>query len=151
MLDLTKATDNELALIAVHGDKESMVVLWERSYTTAKRIAGFFVKRYPWIDHDDLIQGITLATPKLIHRFDPEKGVSWSTYVYHSYYRAAQDYLRKLDPLGISYPQKMHYPEWSNISALGDHRSLADSVIHDGLTKLDRQYEAQYGRTKTED
>lgn len=129
--------DEELALLAVHGDSEAFGLLWERTIPTARRLGKFFHRRYPWIEAAEISQGVLIDFPKILNRYDPEKGVLWAKYSYISYYRACQDFLRKHDPIGIKFPQRKHYPGWCSLDAIHGGRNT-DQVIIDGLKRLDQ-------------
>lgn len=137
-----KLTDDEAAVLSRHGDTEALTHLWDASIGQANRIAGLFVRRYPWINHADLTQDILVEFPKLVRRFNPDRararGISWNKYAYFAFYRAAQDALRREDPLGISIPQKAKYPSWRLLSEVSDSPNLTQAIVLDGLNKLDR-------------
>lgn len=139
MIDLDRVTEEEVALLAVHGDKEAYGYLWAKSESTAQRLGLFFQRKYPWVDGADIAQGVLLCFPKIISRYDPEKGTPWKKYCYHCYYRSAQDFLRKLDPLGIKYPQRKHYPAY-----VSTEQVLDEQAIIDGLKSLDNGKQAKF-------
>jgi hypothetical protein len=155
-LDLTLLTVEEVALIAHHGDKVATGKLWEEAIELAGRIANSFVRRYAWVDPDDLSQTLLLEFPKLLKRFRPEKQVVFTKYLYFSFYHAAQDALRREDPLGIQIPQKAVYPTFTHLSSFtrGASRitdcqtSLVDHVIAEGLERLEQGYKATKGTDK---
>lgn len=90
----------------------------------AKRIAKKTQLKYSWVDADDLQQNLLLRLQKWVAEYDPshESSTTWTKYLYHKMSYYVLDLLRKEDPLGISWPQRKHYPEWSR---LGD----ADSAV----------------------
>jgi DNA-directed RNA polymerase specialized sigma subunit len=144
-LDLSKATNHELAILAHFGDEEGSSHLWERLTTLAGKIAMTFVKRYPWVAFDDLNQSILLTYPKIISRFDPSKA-KFEKFVAISFYRAAQDELRRQDPLGIGIPQKSHYPAYTQISNVEsrlckrDNPQMLDEIINAGVERIRKGY-----------
>lgn len=137
-----RLSDDDAALLARHGDTEAHAILWHSSIDQAGRIAGLFARRYPWIDHEDLTQSILLDFPKIIRRYNPviarAKSISWNKYAYFAFYRAAQDALRREDPLGVSIPQKAHYPSWRRFSEISGSANLIQAIVLDGLGKIDR-------------
>lgn len=141
-LVLPQMTEEEIAMLANGGDRESVTHLWEHSIPQIARIAGLFIRRYPWIAHDDLAQAILVEFPRLLARFNPwrarAKNITWNKYLYFSAYRTAQDILRREDPLGISIPQKAHYPSWRRFSEITDSSTLTEQIIVDGLAKMDK-------------
>lgn len=143
MLDLSKASNHELAILAHFGDEEGSTHLWERLSDLAGRIAMSFRNKYPWIDAQDLKQSILLTYPKIVNRFDHTK-VKFDKYVAISFYRAAQDELRKEDPLGIGIPQKSKYPKYAHLSDFWDGTEeddfSLDGFISDGIKRLDKGY-----------
>lgn len=139
------ATTEELAFLAKHGDSESMRHLWESCLPTIDRIAGYFHARYPWIDQEDISQAIALEVPKIIRRFNPNKATQGAKrYFYFGFYRAAQDCLRREDPLGVKIPHKRRYPSFSHLcGAMGVRHGEAtnfDETVIRGLENLDKGY-----------
>ncbi len=146
-LDLSKATDHELAILAHFGDEEGSSHLWARLATLSGKIAMTFAKRYSWIDFSDLNQSILVAYPKIISRFDPSR-TKFEKYVAICFYRAAQDELRKHDPLGIGIPQKSQYPSYTHLSSFMSHSrnshdrsfDFCDEIVNQGLSRIEKGY-----------
>lgn len=141
-ISLAIISEDDIALLARYGDKESFDYLWQLAIPQVGRIAGAFCRRYPWIDHDDLTQTMLLEFPKLVARFRPHvaraKRITWNKYLYFSLYRTGQDALRREDPLGVSIPQKSPYPSWRRFSEITDSNNLTEQIVTDGLAKIDR-------------
>lgn len=97
--------------------RASNVAVYERSQPIARRIAGLYVKRYSWIDVDDLTQDLMFEIPRIMYGYRPDNsaGNPWSKFLYHKLYFKAKDALRREDPLGIGWPQKREYPAWHRL------------------------------------
>lgn len=132
--------EDHLAVMARHGDREAIKLLWELSVPQVARVTHGFAARYPWINHSDLSQDVLADFPKFIQRYDPTKAHSWNKFFYFTIYHAAQDALRKEDPLGVRIPQKKPYPAWRRLSDLADDPYILEGVVLDGLDNLDRNY-----------
>lgn len=132
-------TDDELALLAHHGDTQALSELWERSVSQATRVTRKIANKYSWIDHEDIVQAVLLKFPQFIERFKPEKS-KINRYLYYCFYFAALDYLRAEDPLGIKLPQKAYYPEWRRLGDLSDDPDLLETIIQQSIQNLDRKY-----------
>lgn len=143
-LELSEILDDDLAILAVFEDSEAMDELWTRMIPLVERVTRLFVNRYPWIDHNDLTQSVLVEFPKIIKRFNPnhESGNPIRKYLYHSFWRASQDALRKEDPLGIQIPQKMPYPEWLHLSNYSEHSELIEAVTLEGYERIDSGHPA---------
>jgi hypothetical protein len=141
-IDFIVLSEDDTALLSHNGDTEALAILWQKAVPQVGRIAGLFTRRYPWIDHEDLTQTMLVDFPKIIRRYDPERArsrkITWNKYAYFAFYRAAQDALRREDPLGVSIPQKAHYPSWRRFSEISDSANLIQGIVLDGLNKLDR-------------
>ena len=141
-IDFDTLGEDETALLSHFGDTEAFNILWAASIPQVERIAGLFVRRYPWISHEDLVQTVLCDFPKLVSRYDPEKArtrnITWNKYLYFAFYRAAQDALRREDPLGVKIPQKARYPSWRRFSELTSSQALLEAIVIDGLDKIDR-------------
>lgn len=139
------ATPDEIAMLSQHGDSEAFHRLWESTIPTIERIAGHFHARYPWIEQEDITQAVLLKVPKILRRFDSEKATKGVLrYFYFSFYRAAQDFLRCQDPLGVRIPHKTHYPAFTHLEDLcprdATPRFPGDEIIAKGLNNMDRGY-----------
>lgn len=135
-IDRTELDDQDLSLLARHGDSVSLNELWERAIPVIERLAGCFTRKYDWISHEDMVQGVLLEFPKIFKRYKPNKGVKVSKYLYLSFYRACQDYLRKEDPLGVKIPQKQKYPHFIHLSEFDESPELSEAIINDGVKRL---------------
>ena len=136
-LCFTTITMDELALLSRFGSAEAERVLWSKSLPIVNRIAGHFHGKYPWVERDDIAQSVALEFPKIIRRFKPElapKGVSY--YLYFSFYRAAQDHMRREDPLGVRIPQKRKYPKYFHLSG----EDLVSCDFNRVVSNIDRGY-----------
>ena len=141
-IDFSLMPEDDIALISRFGDREAFEILWQRAIPQVERIAGRFTGKYPWIEHDDLTQNILVAFPKIVARYDPwrakERRITWNKYLYFAFYRAAQDALRREDPLGVGIPQKARYPAWCRLSEISDSQNLIESIVLDGIAAIDR-------------
>jgi len=94
---------------------------WDRlashATTIARRIARKTVKKYHWLSADDLQQDLLVRLQKWVTQYNPHHAsdTTWSKYLYHKMSFYVLDILRKEDPLGIKWPQRKHYPEWSRL------------------------------------
>lgn len=132
--------EDHLAVLARYGDRDAAKLLWELSIPQVGRVTHSFAARYPWINHNDLTQDVLADFPKFLKRYDPTKAHSWNKFLYFTIYHAAQDALRKEDPLGVRIPQKKPYPAWRRLSDLADDPYILEGVVLDGLTNLDKNY-----------
>lgn len=103
-------------------------VLWQYMLEKTQKIAAKFCKKYYWIDGEDLTHNVLMNhKQKIFDRYNigDKSNTSFSKYSYHAIYRAAQDELRKEDPLGMKIPQKKKhlpggkYPEWHRLGDMG--------------------------------
>lgn len=139
------ATAEEITLLSKHGDSEAMSRLWESTLPTIDRIAGYFHAKYPWIEREEIAQSLSLEVPKIVQRFDPmraRQGVK--RYFYFAFYRAAQDFFRREDPLGVRIPHKRRYPSFAHFGGFcfedGQKLKSLDEIIARGLDNMDRGY-----------
>jgi hypothetical protein len=97
----------------------------------ADRIAKKTVRKYPWIDPDDLRQELIIPLPRWIEKYNPDdkSKTSWSKYLYHKLNFYVKDVLRKEDPVGIKWPQREQYPTWFR---LGDQSGRLSGRSDDG-------------------
>jgi len=130
-----------LAVLAHFGDSEAIGILWTDFYSHVQRFAKSFGRRYAHIDADDLGNSVALRFPKIIERYDPKRR-NYDKWVGITIFRECQDELRKYDPLGVSIPQKSHYPAFAHLSAFDylDSEAYVTGVVEDGLERLDRGY-----------
>lgn len=107
----------EVVELAQGGDAESLALVWEAVIPIARRVARSAAARYTWLDADDLQQDLLLGVPRFLSRFRArnEHGHSFEKYVFFRLSFYIKDVLRREDPLGISYPQKLPYPQWSRL------------------------------------
>lgn len=147
LLCFETATAEEVAMLSKYGDPEALSRLWESTLPTIDRIAGYFHAKYPWIEQEEIAQSLSLEVPKIVQRFDPMKarqGVK--RYFYFALYRAAQDFFRREDPLGVRIPHKRRYPSFAHFGGfcLADGQSFPpnnlDEIIAKGLDNMDRGY-----------
>lgn len=94
---------------------------YEEAQQVATAVAKRYVAKYFWEDADDLAQSLLERFDRIWERYDPEneQGNPWGKYLYHRFSFEAKDYFRRLDPLGIGWPQKKEYPQWHR---LGDEK-----------------------------
>lgn len=102
----------------------------DHAITVAKRVAKNVVRKYPWLDADDMQQELMLRLAKWVDEYKPQHASStkWSKYLYHKMTFYSKDVLRREDPLGISWPQRKHYPAWYR---LGENSSRAPDKSND--------------------
>ena len=114
----------------------------------AQRISRNYKRRYPWIEEEDLSQWlISDLCIRAIKRFGLEQQkTSFGKYVYHRMVFGAKDWLRALDPLGISWPQRKHYPAWHHLESTGDTESE-----HDFASQLVESIDGSIGRFEVVD
>lgn len=154
-LDLSKISEEDLATLAANGDSAALSYLWELVIPRIKRVVAKAVKPHRWLrlNREDIVQGVLLKFPMFVCRWDRDKATgSFDKWLYFTVLRVSQDVIREQkDSLGISYPQKMGYPEWSHIvrsqgsnaseTVGGGHtRPSVDQEINEGLDRLDRGF-----------
>lgn len=114
-IDYQNLESSELAWLA-QTDKDPVAVemLCIRGMELAKKSAIKAARKYTWLDADDLQQSLLVKfIDQIIRRYRPGKnGTSWEKFSAVAMAFALKDVLRAEDPLGISWPQKQHYPEW---------------------------------------
>lgn len=126
--------------------KVGMVEIWKRLLPVAQRIAANYVKKYTWIDPEDLSQKMLLIVPEIVRQYQigNAAGNSFSKYAYHRLYYEAKDCLREEDPLGIKWPQKKKYPEWHRLGDEGfsnfEIQARGDVDSTDGQDELDVEW-----------
>jgi hypothetical protein len=100
----------------------------------AERIAKKTVRRYPWIDLEDLRQELIIPLPRWIQRYNPsdKSKTSWSKYLYHKMNFYVKDVLRKEDPVGIKWPQREQYPTWFRLGDQSGRLSSSSSRDDEG-------------------
>ncbi len=135
-IDLSTLPPDDAALLAKHGDSEAFSILWEAVIPQVSRIVRRICERYPWVECEDIEQSVLMAFPKIIRRYKPEKAQSFNKYLYFSFYRATQDELRKLDPLGVKIPHRQKYP---NFCRLEDFKQGQEEIILRGYENIDRK------------
>lgn len=103
------AIDDSIAILRAVQD-----AITEHAIVLAKRIAAKTVRKYQWIDGDDLQQELLIPVQRWIGTFavDHSSNTSWSKYLYHKMNFYVKDVLRREDPVGIKWPQREHYPTW---------------------------------------
>ena len=116
-------TERMQALVgpAKAGDETAIGELWLLYNEMALPIAQNYVNKYPFVDRDDLQQGCSLYFRKVLERYDPYNSANncFSKYCYHRIFFICKDLLRQRDDLGIKWPQKLQYPEWCHLEAIG--------------------------------
>lgn len=93
------------------------VEVYQRALPVAQRVARAYCRQYTWIDPEDLTQDLMFEVPRVMYSYREDNAAanSWSKYLYFKLQFKAKDYLRREDPLGISYPQKKQYPQWHRL------------------------------------
>jgi DNA-directed RNA polymerase specialized sigma24 family protein len=122
----TKTLD-DLASLVFSGDQKAYAELWERIMPAVKKAVGGYAKNSKWVDskREDIEQGVLLAYPVFIKRYDPskqKKDYGFSEWLYHTLSRVVQDVIRReKDTLGVGIPQKSDcYPEWFHLGSVND-------------------------------
>ena len=111
--------------------------LWEAVIPVARRVAGIIAFKYSSVDFDDMEQAILLKFPQLFNRYDPSRGTEFGKFIYFAFYSAARDELRRLDPLGVKYPQRKKYPPWKFLQDLAEDPYAIDVLVTCGMNRLD--------------
>lgn len=147
-IDLTQITDEELAILARHGDKQAFTHLWAKIIPAVKKVVNRFAKNSVWVrnNREDIVQGVLTKYPVFIKRYDAEKlSTTFSKWLHHTLVRITQDVLRQQkDMLGISIPQKTPYPVWSHLGSLSADRNKQGGAggleweIDAGIRRIDR-------------
>jgi DNA-directed RNA polymerase specialized sigma subunit len=119
--------------------RRNMLALWEAVSPIAVKVGRIFAARYSVVDADDLSQNLLSSFPRLVKRYKTKYKTPFDTFCYYTFYYAAQDELRKLDPLGIKYPQKRAYPVWRYLEDVTDQEHLRQSIIMEGWSRLEKE------------
>lgn len=120
-IDPVDEADRELLRKAKSGDSDAANQLIVDQQSLIERIAGKTKLKYPWIDREDLQQSLSITIYRHIRRFDlRQKKNSWRKYEYFRLHGEAKQWLRELDPLGISWPHRKHYPVHAHFSQVPD-------------------------------
>ena len=134
---MSKDVTLKIIVDAQSGCGIAMSTIWEAAIPQVNRVTALFVRKYPWIDHEDLSQSVLCAIPKFVRQYKSDRGTAWNKYLYFKIYRESQDTLRREDPLGVKIPQKKHYPSWRRFSELTDSSDLTDSIVNRGIEYID--------------
>lgn len=107
---------------------------FEHAYGVAQKVAQKYCRKYAWEDPEDLAQSLMLRFDRIFERYDADNAAqnSWCKYLYWRFSFEAKDYFRRLDPLGVKWPQKKEYPQWHRLQDEG----LDKFVIPDHRTDL---------------
>lgn len=140
--------DDQVALV-YQSLEEVRLRAYEGAYTTAINVAKKYCSsaKYFWEDPEDLANSLMERFPAIWNKFDSEneQGVVWEKYLYWRFYFEAKDYFRRLDPLGIKWPQKKEYPQWHRLGDEGlsamqfaspDGNSDQEEVVIDDMAEL---------------
>jgi hypothetical protein len=125
---------------AILVDMCTLEKVWEEAVPVAKKIAINYVRKFPWIDVDDLSQSMLLKVPDIFRKFDPDRGAKWSTYLYLRLYLIAKDILRKEDPLGIKFPRSQIYPTWERLGHGDIYRPEPDAEAYREIVEVIETY-----------
>lgn len=142
-IDVTKLTDEELAILARHGDKKAFAYLWEKIIPDVRKVVNRFAKNSGWVrsNREDVAQGVLCKFPTFIKRYDADKlSTTFSKWLHHTLVRITQDVLRQQkDSLGICIPQKVPYPTWTHLGSFSESASVdMEWEIHEGIKRIDR-------------
>ncbi len=128
-------------LVQVDNDPQASELLLERKDEVIRRLVKNCIRKYTFVDGDDMYQSVVLNFCKIIKTYRPGKaGTDWDKYCYHRLTFMIKDILRQRDDLGIGWPQKKMYPDWFHLydksdandgchaDLVGDHRSLNEEA-----------------------
>ena len=112
----TRQTKLASKLTTARISQQASVELLNRKEEVMRRLVRNCVKRYSFVDPDDLYQSLVLSFFRIIQAYRPGKNKNgWDKYCYHKLVFAIKDILRQRDDLGIKWPQKKHYPKWFHL------------------------------------
>ena len=115
--------------------------VWESIFEVIdSQMQRVWLRRYTFLENEseDLVSEVVTRVPQFIERYDPDRGTPPKQFWYHTIYRAFQDALRRRDPLGISYPQRKHYPKPVAIS------EISSAMVESGRNNMNKGYVANY-------
>lgn len=133
-------------LVQVDADPRAIELLLERKDEVIRRLVKNCIRRYTFVDGDDMYQSLVLNFCKIVKTFRPGKKTEsgkendWDKYCYHRLTFMIKDILRQRDDLGICWPQKKMYPDWFHLydkseandgchaDLVGDHRHLSEEM-----------------------
>ena len=116
-------------LVQVDDDQQAYELLLERKDEVIRRLVRNCIRKYTFVDGDDMYQSLALNFPKIVKKYRPGKAnTDWDKYCYHRLTYTIKDILRQRDDLGICWPQKKMYPQWFH---LYDKRDTSDGCHAD--------------------
>lgn len=128
-------------LVQVDEDAKAYELLLDRKNEVIQRLVRNCIRKYTFVDGDDMYQSLALNFPKIVRTYRPGKaGTDWDKYCYHRLTFMIKDILRQRDDLGIAWPQKKMYPDWFHLydksdasdgchaDVVGDHRGLSEDA-----------------------
>ena len=128
-------------LVQVDNDRQAYELLTERKDEVIRRLVRNCIRKYTFVDGDDMYQSLALNFPKIVRTYRPGKAnTDWDKYCYHRLTYMIKDILRQRDDLGICWPQKKQYPDWFHLydksdasdgchaDLVGDHRHLTEDA-----------------------
>lgn len=127
-------------LVQVDSDNRASELLLDRKDEVIRRLVRNCIRKYTFVDGDDMYQSVVLNFCKIIKTYRPGKATDWDKYCYHRLTFMIKDILRQRDDLGICWPQKKQYPDWFHLydksdasdgchaDVVGDHRHLTEEV-----------------------
>lgn len=140
-IDLSKLSDEDLAILARYGDKEARSYLWAKIVPKVESVVDRFAQNSRWVRsiREDVVQGVLLKYPTFIDRYDPKKlRGTFAKWLHFTLCRVTQDVLRaQKDVLGIGIPQKQEYPLWNHLGTFDD----ATVAIEEGRENMRRKIE----------
>lgn len=119
-------------LVQVDDDQAAYELLLQRKDEVIKRLVRNCIRKYTFVDGDDVYQSLALHFPKIVRTYRPGKAnTDWDKYCYHRLTYTIKDILRQRDDLGICWPQKKMYPQWFHLYDQSDSREgcHADVVV----------------------
>lgn len=127
-------------LVQVDQDRQASELLLERKDEVIRRLVKNCIRKYTFVDGDDMYQSVVLNFCKIVKTYRPGKATDWDKYCYHRLTFMIKDILRQRDDLGIGWPQKKMYPDWFHLydksdasdgchaDVIGDHRHLSEEA-----------------------
>jgi hypothetical protein len=128
-------------LVQVDQDAAAYEHLLTRKEDVIRRLVRNCIRKYTFVDGDDMYQSLALYFPKIVSRYRPGKAnTDWDKYCYHRLTYTIKDILRQRDDLGIMWPQKKMYPDWFHLydksessdgchaDVIADHRESIDDL-----------------------
>lgn len=146
-IDYDALPSRDLVWLYQIGDAHAGVLLLARKDEVIRNLVKNCVRKYSFVDPDDLAQEIKgIHFYKIVNAYRPGKKTKsgkendWDKFCYHKLTFKIKDILRQRDDLGIGWPQKKMYPDWFHLydrsdssdgchaDLVGDHRNLSEEA-----------------------